>query len=144
MTGDSDLDAVIERYHATAAEFIKGNVEPYLALFSHADDVCVANPFNPSARGWPDVSETVRRACSLWAEGEVVEFDRVVEVVTPELAYIVEFERYRAKIGGSDQVTSVELRVTSALRLEDGDWKILLRHADPITTARPPSSVVAD
>jgi ketosteroid isomerase-like protein len=144
MTGDPGLDAVIERYHAAAAEFIKGNVEPYLALFSHADDVCVANPFNPSARGWPDVSQTIRRACALWAEGEVVGFDRVVQVATSELAYIVEFERYRAKIGGSDQVTSVELRVTSALRLEDGDWKVLLRHADPITTARPPTSVVAD
>jgi ketosteroid isomerase-like protein len=144
VSNEPELEAALERYHAAAAEFIKGNVEPYKALFSQTDDVSLANPFNPVARGWPDASETLERACALYAEGEVVGFDRVAEYVTPELAYILEIERYRAKIGGSDQMTPVELRVTSILRPEAGTWKVLHRHADPITTARPPSSIVGD
>jgi ketosteroid isomerase-like protein len=144
VSSDFGLDAALERYHSAAAEFIKGNVEPYQAVFSQTEDVTLANPFGPPVRGWQDASDTMERACALWAEGEIVAFDLIGSYVTPELAYIMEIERYRAKIGGSDELTPVELRVTSILRPEDGTWKVLHRHADPITTARQPSSVVSD
>ncbi|TIW38322.1 MAG: DUF4440 domain-containing protein, partial [Mesorhizobium sp.] len=32
--------------------------------------------------------------------------------------------------------------VTTIFRQEDGAWRIALRHADPITSARPAESVV--
>jgi ketosteroid isomerase-like protein len=144
MTHEQALEEALERYHDAAAEFIKGNVEPYKAVFSQTEDVSLGNPFNPVARGWPDASATMERACALYADGEVVGFERLADYATPELAYIMEIERYRAKIGGSDELTPVELRVTSILRPEDGAWKVLHRHADPITTARQPSSVVSE
>lgn len=68
----------------------------------------------------------------------------MAQLITPELGYVMEIERYRAKIGGSDEPTPVELRVTSILRPESGIWKVVHRHADPITTPRPPGSVVRD
>ena len=74
----------------------------------------------------------------------MVGFERLAQEVTPELAYVMEIERFRAKIGGSDDVSTVELRVTSVLRPEDGTWKVVHRHADPITTPRPPRSVVRE
>ena len=96
----AELDAALDRYHAAAAEFIKGNVEPYKAVFSQTEDVTLANPFGPPVRGWQDASETMERACALWAEGEIVALDLIGSYATPELAYIIEIERYRAKIGG--------------------------------------------
>ena len=59
-----------------------------------------------------------------------------------DLAYVVEGERFQAKVGGSEETASGALRVTSILRREDGAWKILHRHADPITTVRPAASVI--
>jgi ketosteroid isomerase-like protein len=41
-----------------------------------------------------------------------------------------------------EEVTPVVLRVTSIFRPEDGTWKIVHRHADPITTAQPAESVI--
>jgi ketosteroid isomerase-like protein len=37
----------------------------------------------------------------------------------------------------------VSLRVTSIFRREEGEWRIVHRHADPVTTARPAESIVA-
>jgi ketosteroid isomerase-like protein len=142
VTWSDELEAAIDRYHATAAEFIKGDPEAYMAQFSKSDEVCVANPFRPKACGWAEVSETIERAATLWREGEVIGFERVAEAATPELAYIMEIERYRAKLGGSENFSEVELRVTSVLRPEDGIWRVLHRHADPITTPRGAESVV--
>jgi ketosteroid isomerase-like protein len=138
----SDFDRTLEAYHLAAAEFVKGNPEPYKKLFSQRDDVTVANPFGPVQRGWNQVAGTMERAATYWRDGEVIGFENVSTNVTSDLAYIVEIERYRAKIGGSEEITTVTLRTTSVLRPEDGAWKIVHRHADPITSARPPESVV--
>jgi ketosteroid isomerase-like protein len=84
----------------------------------------------------------MERAASLYRGGEVVGFDVIAKNATPDLAYIVEVERYKAKIAGSEQVTPVALRVTSIFRPEEGTWKIVHRHADPITTLQPAESVI--
>ena len=126
-----DLDHAIERYHLVAAEFIKGNAEPYEEVFSHTEDISLANPFGPPVRGWDEAAKTMERAASRYKDGEVLGFENVAKYVTSELAYIVEVERYRAKIGGREEITPVSLRVTSILRPEEGTWKVVHRHADP-------------
>ena len=142
MTAMDDFDAAVEQYHRAAVEFVKGNPEPYKALFSQGEDVTVANPFGPPARGWRDVAATMERASSLWSEGEVTAFENVATYANGDLGYIVEIERFKARIGGSEKAAPVVLRTTSILRREDGAWKILHRHADPITTEQPAESVL--
>jgi ketosteroid isomerase-like protein len=142
MTALNDLDVVIEQSHLGWGEFVKGNPEPAKKLFSHQNDVTVANPFGPVRRGWKQVAEAMERAASLYRDGEIIGFENIAKYVTPELAYIVEVERYKAKVGGSEDVVRVALRVTSTLRPEEGTWRIVHRHADPITTARPADSVI--
>jgi ketosteroid isomerase-like protein len=127
-----------------AAEFIKGNAEPYKELFSHTEDISLANPFGPPVRGWDEAARTMELAALRYRDGEVVGFENVAKYVTSEFAYIVEVERYRAKVGGGEDITPVALRVTSIFRPEDGTWKIVHRHADPITTAQPAESVIQE
>jgi ketosteroid isomerase-like protein len=62
--------------------------------------------------------------------------------VTPELAYLVEVERFEAEIGPRQEMASGALRVTSVLRPEGGEWRIVHRHADPITAPQTADSVI--
>ncbi len=139
-----DLDQAIEQYQLTLREFAKGNPEPTLMMFSHREDVTLLNPLGPPVRGWEQVAATSERAASQVSGGEVVAFEAVAKCVTPELAYIVWVERVKAKIGGREDVTPFALRVTTIFRPEDGAWRIVHRHADPITTARPIESVIQE
>lgn len=138
----SAFDEFVERYHLALDEFFKGNPEPAQALYSHREDATLANPFGPVAKGWTQIAETMERAAANYREGAASGFETAARCVTPELAYLVEVERFRAKVGGGDEFATGALRVTSVLRPEDGAWKIVHRHADPITTARPAESVV--
>jgi ketosteroid isomerase-like protein len=142
MAAVDDLDQLIERSHLALVEIVNGNPEPLKEMYSHRDDVTLANPFGPPVRGWNEAARTMERAASNYRDGEIIGFENVAKYVTSELAYIVEVERYRAKVGGSEDITPVTLRVTSILRPEGGTWKIVHRHADPITTPQPAESVI--
>ena len=137
-----DFDEVVAHYQRALGEFVKGNPEPVKMMFSHREDVTLANPIGPVVRGWEQVAATGDRAASLLKDGEIVAFDIVAKYVTPELAYIVEVERFKARLGGRQEIAPFALRVTTIFRPEDGTWKVVHRHADPITTAQPIESVI--
>src|SRR5262245_37746592 len=136
-----DLAQVIEQDHRASAAFVRGDPEPKKRLYSRRDDVTLANPLGPPARGWEQVERTMERAASLLRDGESTAFERIAGYAAADLAYIVEIERARAKVGDDDEPAPVALRVTTIFRREEAGWRVVHRHADPITTPRPPESV---
>jgi ketosteroid isomerase-like protein len=142
MATADDFDEVLEQYHLALDEIVKGSPDGYKRVYSHQDDVTLANPFGPPARGWDEVAKTLERAASQFRDGEATGFENVAKYITPELAYTVEIERSQTKVEGREDVTPIALRVTTIFRPEDGAWKVVHRHADPITTAQPAESVI--
>jgi hypothetical protein len=51
MASVDDLDQVLEQFKQAGNAFMKGNPKPVQDLFSHRDDVTLANPFGPHAGG---------------------------------------------------------------------------------------------
>ena len=47
MAAVDDLDQVVEQYHQALGEVVKGNPEPLKMMYSHREDVSLANPFGP-------------------------------------------------------------------------------------------------
>jgi ketosteroid isomerase-like protein len=135
-------EELLERYHRALGELVNGNPDAYKSMLSQREDVTLANPFGPVARGRTTVEERLERAASNYRDGELMGFEQAAKYETPELAYLVEVERFKAKVGGSEELAPVALRVTSIFRPEDGTWKVVHRHADPITTERPAESVL--
>jgi hypothetical protein len=48
----------------------------------------------------------------------------------------------RVKVAGAEEHSPSSLRATTIFRREDGEWKFAHRHADPITGARSPESLI--
>ena len=142
MATADDFDEVLEQYHLALDEIVKGSPDGYKRVYSHQDDVTLANPFGPPARGWDEVAKTLERAASQFRDGEATGFENVAKYITPDLAYTVEIERSQTKVEGREDVTPIALRVTTIFRPEDGAWKVVHRHADPITTAQSAESVI--
>ena len=104
-----DVDELIEQYFRAQRESLKGNPEPVKNLFSHRQDVTLANPYGPPARGWEKVSKTIEHAASLRSDGTFVEWQILAKYVTAELAYVVQIERAEAKIGAREDITPLAL-----------------------------------
>ena len=86
----------------------------------------------------------MERAAAHYRDGDATSFEIVAKCVTPELAYLVQVERLKAKVDGGEDIAPFALRVTMIFRPEEGTWKIVHRHADPITTAQPAESVLEE
>src|SRR6266516_6839774 len=108
-----DFDEVVAHYHRAPGEFVKGNPEPLKMMYPNREEITLANPFGPPGRGWEQVAQTMERTATHYRDGEIVGFENVAKYVTPELAYIVELERYQAKVGGREDITPVAVRVMS-------------------------------
>ena len=141
MPGPS-LNEAVELHHEAGGRIMRGDCEGYAALYSHQDDVTLGNPFGPFARGYDNVVDTLHGAAAHYRDGEATRVERISEHVTDDLACFVEVEHYRAKVGGRSDASPVSVRVTSVFRPEQGGWKLVHRHADPITAARPAESVI--
>ena len=135
-------ESLLDQYHAALGALITGDPGEYKLLLSHGEEVTLANPFGPVARGWAEVERRLEGAAANYSGGRVIEIERVAKYETAELAYLVEVERFEAKVGGRNELSPVALRVTTIFRIERGAWKVIHRHADPITTERPAESVL--
>jgi ketosteroid isomerase-like protein len=126
---DSEWDRFISRCQQALGELVQGRSEPFKALWSHADDVVIMGAFGGYERGWPLVSDRLD-----WAAKGIKSTDRVAEnvltVVNDDLAYTVDLEHMTRHAG--DSAMPRTLRCTQVYRREDGEWKVVLRHADEL------------
>ena len=138
----SDLDEVLEQYHRALEAVAKGDPAPQERLWSRRADVTLANPLGPPARGWTEVSNALRRAVSHLHDGELLGSEQISMYSSGDLAYLLEIERFRVRVGGAREPAPSSLRVTTIFRREEDGWKLVHRHADTVTAPQPVESLV--
>lgn len=142
MSSAEGFDRAIEASHRALDEIAKGDPSAFFELYSDRDDATLANPYGPPVRGRRQIEEAGQRAAQNYRDGRALEFENFAKCLTDDLGYILEIERFEAKVAGAEEGTPVALRVTSIFCPEGGAWKLLHRQADPITTARSGASVI--
>jgi ketosteroid isomerase-like protein len=109
-----------------------GNVEPRLALWTRETPVTLLGA-KLSATRWEDIEPMFREVASWFSASESYEFDVVAAGASADLAYTVGYERNVAITNGARR--EYVLRATHVYRREDGQWRIVHRHADPVPDA---------
>ena len=130
-----DIAQVIEQYHSALHTFATGDPAPVKSLYARSDGVLLANPFGRWSRGWKAVSQALDFASSNFRDGKPVRFEEVSRYTGADLVTLFEHEHWETKVGGRSELSPFDLRVTTTFRLEVGSWKLVGRHADPLTTA---------
>lgn len=138
----ASLAAAIAQSHRALRAILNGDPTLYEALFADRDDITLGNPFGPYARGRAAVVKTLAGAAAKYRDGEVVGVDRVATYANGNIACVVEVEHDRAKVGASNDLAEFHVRVTSVYERVKTQWRLVHRHADPITTPRPAESVL--
>ena len=132
-----DVAQVIAQSHSAWDAFATRDPAPIKALYARSEDVLLANPYGGVKRGWTAVSQTLDLASSNFRDGERVRFEEVSRYSSADLVTLFEEEHWETKVGTRTELTPFDLRVTTTFRLDYGEWKIVSRHADNLTTPHP-------
>ncbi len=147
----SELDDFLTKTLARQVEeeeaLHNGDVQPRLAMWSTQEPVTVFGALK-SISGWDEVSRGFRWIASRFSDCTSYRFELVAAGVSSDLAYTVGYEHISVSMDGVP-LEPYTLRVTHVYRRENGEWKIVHRHADPVpdqgslravsTLGRPPA-----
>ena len=139
-----DFDGAVEAYRKALHAYMRGDLVPVLELFSLRDDVTLANPLGPPVCGPAELAKAAAAAAAQFSDGSIRGFEEISRYTTPDLGYVVQIERGQARLAGSQDMSPITLRVTMIFRREGDTWKVAHRHADPITTPRPITTLRQD
>ncbi len=130
--GDLDefLAAVLPRQREAELALLDGDSGPRKILWSHKNPVTILGAAK-TVSGWPEVESLFDWLASNFSNGALYELDVTAAGVSGDLGYVVGAEHSSASVAG-EAPAQIALRVTLIFRREDGEWKEVHRHADPI------------
>jgi ketosteroid isomerase-like protein len=140
--GDADLQEAIGWAAEGARAFMNGNAEGYIQLWSTAEDVTIFGGFGAAERGRDAVAARIAWASARFRSGDL-RYEPIASGSSGDLGYAIGIERGHATVVGQDEPGELVLRVTHLFRREQGEWRLLHRHADAVTTVIPPTALLA-
>ena len=146
MGGDEDFQRAVEAVYATFEAFGAGDAAPFAALWSRRDDVTLFGGFGAYERGWAVVGPRLDWAASRFGgAGQTTRYEPLAAGSSGDLGYAIGLERSDAvRLAGQDATRAGVLRVTHLFRREDGAWRIIHQHADPIATKTAPEAILSE
>src|SRR3712207_5349094 len=131
MVPHDSIQQVFQQVQTACQPFYAGNPAPFMALWSHADDVTIFGGWGAYEHGWVQVGPRLEWAAARFRGGHAT-FEPLAMAESGDLAYTIHLEKAEVRVEGNDAVHPMVLRVTHLYRREAGAWKIIHRHADPI------------
>jgi len=127
----TDLDELTRIAQESAQAYFDGDLDTYAGLVRHADDFSLMPPFGgPTVRGFV-LSDESRESTRSTFHGGDVQVDVEAAHVDSDLAVLAVVERQAGQVGELP-AQDWSLRVTLAFRRDDGEWRLVHRHADAL------------
>jgi ketosteroid isomerase-like protein len=126
------LAATMPRLREAETALHGGDAGPRTAMWSHADPVTLFGGAMGGS-GWAEIEPIFDRLGASFSGCRSYDNDVIAAGASDDLAYTVAYEHTTASIRGGPPAAYV-LRVTTVFRREDGEWKVVHRHADHSTS----------
>jgi ketosteroid isomerase-like protein len=118
-----------QQAEAEDALVTRGDEGPRMRLWSTRDPVTLFGAIGMCESGWDRLSQIFPWVAARFSNVSDFRFEADVVEVVGDMAYTLGFERFNASIAGRP-IEPVLVRVTHIYRRENGEWKIVHRHAD--------------
>lgn len=134
--GDNTRRDILAVTEAANLAFVNGDAGPYHQLFAHSPDLSVLGPFGgPPGVGW-DVMKNITGGIARQFASGTSRVEPLLSYESGDLFVSVHIEHQDVVFAGQEKQQRWSLRVTQVYRREDGAWRVVHRHADPMTTRR--------
>ena len=132
---DDFLTSTLARQLEAEQALINGDPTPRLAIWSTQEPVTVFGA-EKSVIGSEEVTQAFHWLASRFSNCTDYRFELVAAGASGDLAYTLGYEHFSFSMDGGP-IQPITLRVTHLYRREDGEWKVVHRHADVPPTGQP-------
>ena len=127
---DDFLDPVLPRLTKADTALHQGDAGPRIAIWSHNDPVTLFGAAL-AANGWDEIRQVFENLGARFSRGSY-DYEVIAAGASGDLGYVAGIEHSTASVGGAAPET-YELRVTTILRREGDEWRVVHRHPDPMS-----------
>ena len=137
-TGEEGFRHLLAVRLAADLQLLNGDARPTQALFSRRDDATLLGAAGGFTKGGENAAERLGWVASQSSGGSTA-YEHLAIGVTDDMAYTVSIQRGDQLFAGTDTAMQSELRVTEIYRRDDGEWRLVHRHADPLVRLQRPT-----
>lgn len=123
--------------------FLNGDAQLWKRNASQTENATIMGAWGAYEKGWNEANKRYDWAVARFKDsGAKVDFEYITSEVSGDLAYTVAIERSKVLLVDQERPSPMTLRVTHIYRRENGEWKMVHRHADPLMDKTAPGAVL--
>jgi len=127
---DSGFDEFLRRRRMAADSYVSGDPAPLGEIVARISPATFFGPRGGSVQGTPEVWERYERDAAAFGPVSENRLEVIDQGASGDIGYWVGFQRSTATVAGNP--VEFNLRITEIFRRENGEWKLVHRHADPL------------
>lgn len=125
-----DFEQFMRQREEVARAYVRGDAAPLGRIAARVSPATFFSPQGDYCDGAEAVWSRYDRDIAAFEPGGDSHFQILQMAASDGIAYWVGFQRATARMRGSPEPVQFNLRVTEVFRREDGEWKMVHRHAD--------------
>jgi len=135
--GNATRDNLLEFQHfmkqrkAASQAFVNGDVDPLINISTQVLPATIFGPKGDCVEGATSVNAANANGAKQFQSGGNSLFEVLQQAASDDIAYWAGIQRSTVKPQGKTAMP-MDLRVTEIFRRENGAWKLVHRHADPL------------
>lgn len=130
--GGSSFDAFMKQREKIADDYVNGDATSLKAIVTHAGPATFFSPRGDHVEGAEAVAGRYERDAANFHKGGSTDLEVLQASASGDLAFWTGLQHAKTGMGRNGEATEMTLRVTEVFRLEDGAFKLVHRHADPV------------
>lgn len=115
---------------AASRAFVNGDIGPLDQLSTHVSPATIFGPQGDCVSGANEVNAANAGGAKMFESGSDSSFEILQMAANDDIAYWAGIQRSTVQMKGKPKAIPMDLRVTETFRREDGEWKLVHRHAD--------------
>jgi ketosteroid isomerase-like protein len=126
----------MRRRQAVSTDYINGRADGLLLLSTTHDPATFFPPSGDRIHGASHVNDANKKGAHAFGEGSTGHFEILNSSSSGDLGFWTGIQHAEVVMKGKDEPVSMQLRTTEVFRRENGEWKLVHRHADMTDSKR--------
>ncbi len=127
-----EFERFMKRREEASLAFVNGDIEPLDRISTQVDPATIFGPKGDYIEGANKVNTANEAGAGMFDECSENRFEIMQMAAGADIAFWTGIQRSSLRMKGKPDAVPMDLRVTEIFRREDGEWKLVHRHADTL------------